>query len=77
MTKSLKLNNVSDIPVFRELFSGSSEYFNGVEDLKVKISSMLGDTDKRLSLKNSGLKMAKKYSWSSSAEIINAEISEI
>lgn len=64
---------LSDIPVFRELFSSSVLYFNphSVDDLKEKLRMLVNGIEIRRTLAASGLENAKRYSWETSAQEIS------
>ncbi|WP_028845354.1 glycosyltransferase family 4 protein [Thermodesulfovibrio thiophilus] len=60
---------LSDIPVFKEIYSDSAFYFNPLDfdDIATKIAKILYDDNLRTFLISKGFENAKKYTWESSA----------
>ncbi|MFZ5977078.1 MAG: glycosyltransferase family 4 protein [Bacteroidota bacterium] len=61
---------ISDIPVHRELYNGTSFFVNpnNIESIKIAMMQLLNDFELRESLIQKGLEISRKYSWSNSVE---------
>jgi glycosyltransferase involved in cell wall biosynthesis len=62
---------ISDIPVHREIYGDSVEYFDpmNAEDMAQKTNALLHDDIKKAELRNMGCDLVKKYSWDETARI--------
>jgi len=62
---------ISDIPVHREIYQDTVAYFNpeNVEDMAVKILSLLNNEEQRAELIEKGKYHYKKFNWINTAEI--------
>ena len=69
----------SDIPVLREVCSGSVLYFRpgDVNDLSMKMFDLINDKDLKKSLISKGFKLVKKYDWNKSIQEINNKFSNL
>ncbi len=61
---------ISDIPVHRELYNGTSFFVNpnNIESIKIAMMQLLNDFELRESLIQKGLEISRKFSWSNSVE---------